>query len=133
METNHTENNIKNKDVQAKPFCHLWWENKETGVRTYAGIAFYNERFNEYRLKLDALGDKQPFYCRTEGFVDEAIRYRVEVVKRRQGQFWRRQKVGEGYSHAIETEGNILLEIPPYNSGHRLVMAFYSEEENEAV
>ena len=134
---NNIENNIQNKEVKASPFCRLWWEDKATRVRTHAGVAFYNERFDEYHLKPDSLfGDERQFFCRIESFINESIRYRVEIVKKKYGKFWRRQKIGEGYSNTAETNGDIYLEIPPYNAGYRLIIVLSDEQdggENEVA
>ena len=129
---NDMENSIETREFKASPVYRLWWEDKQTGVRTHAGVAFYNEQFDEYRLKPDALfGDERQFYCRIESSLDESIRYRVEVVKRKMGRFWRRQKIGEGYSHIEETGGDIYLEIPPYNTGYRLIIILNDEQDGE--
>ena len=63
---------------------YLWWENKASKIRNYAGIAFYNEQFGEYYLKTDVLfGNGNPLYCKIVGSTDDIIRYRVEVVKKK--------------------------------------------------
>ena len=135
---NKMEDKMENTKTKRSSAHRLWWEDKEAGVRSYAGVAFYNDRFDEYQLKLDSLlGERRPFYCKVESFINESIRYRVEVVQRKRGRFWRRQRIGEGYSHVEETDGDIYLEIPPYNHGYRLVLVLNDEldggEENEVA
>ena len=110
---------------------HLWWENKDSKVRTHAGVAFYNERFGEYRLKLDVLGNERQLYCKIIGSADGFIRYRMELVKRKDGIFWRRQRVGEGYSNIKEVGADVYIEIPPYDAGHFLVMTIDGEKDEQ--
>ena len=135
---NKMEGKMENTKTKRSSAHRLWWEDKEAGVRSYAGVAFYDELFGEYRLKPDSLfGDERQILCRAESFINESIRYRVEVVQKRSGKFWRRQKIGEGYSNVEETGGDIYLEIPPYNHGYRLVLILNDEldggEENEVA
>ena len=125
---------MENSYVKNSKAAYLWWEDKASGVRTHAGVAFYNEKFNEYRLIPDSLfGNKCQFYCKAIGAKDQGIRYRVEVVKTKRGNFWYRQKVGEGYSHVTNTNGEIHLEIPPYSSGSLLVIVLEREKDHEVV
>jgi hypothetical protein len=41
----------------------LWWLDKEKNKNLPAGVAFYDEKFGEYRLKLDIQPETQ-FYLR---------------------------------------------------------------------
>jgi hypothetical protein len=96
---------------------YLWWQSRETGRRLPAGIAFYDEKYNEYRLKIDyfqaILGDEaSPFYLKTVGKVDERVLYRAEAVVKRDGKFHSRRVVGEGYLSA-ETDGEVFIDFGP--------------------
>ena len=63
--------------------------------------------------------------------MQQSLRYRVEVVKKRGGRFWMRQQVGEGYSNRKKIGTDIYLEIPPYNAGHLLVITIAEEKDDE--
>jgi hypothetical protein len=103
---------------QKNEMYYLWWQSKDTGRRLPAGIAFFEEKFNEYRLKIDYLqailgGEKEcPFYLRTIGQIDGRTLYRAEAVVKRDGKFHSRRVVGEGYLSA-ETDGEVYVDFGP--------------------
>ena len=42
----------------------LYWKDDMTHKMYPAGVAFYDEKFGEYRLKLDALSDEKAYYLK---------------------------------------------------------------------
>ena len=111
-----TQANPKLNNRAAKPeTLRLWWLDGESS-RIPAGVAFYDDKFGEYRLKIDVLfGDERQFYLRPMEATGDQVNYRVEVVKKRDGKFFRRNKIGEGF-HDEKTGGDIFVKIPPFSS-----------------
>lgn len=104
---------MKQKKVQlTKPFL-LWWYDEKTNRNLPAGVAFYDEQFSEYRLKLDIHPDTQ-YYLKPTGVQDESVSYRAEVVIKKDGKFHQRKVIGQGTS-SKETSGDIFIEFGPYS------------------
>jgi hypothetical protein len=109
--------NSTKKLTEKAEIYQLWWMSRETGHRIHAGIAFYDDRYNEYRLKIDFLqalmGDEDArFYLRPVGKIDDRIYYRVETIVKKNGKFHARRLVGEGYS-STDTENEVYLDFGP--------------------
>lgn len=102
-------------DAQGSKPHSLWWENTRTNLRTYAGVAFYDDRFGEFRLRANVFDEGKQLYCRAIQSENEKVAYRVEIVKKKNGKFWKREKAGEGLL-SKETNGEIHLQVPPYES-----------------
>lgn len=115
---------MNNEQVkQVKPFL-LWWFDKQTNRNLPAGVAFYDEKFDEYRLKLDIHPDNQ-YYLKTSGSQNGIIQYRVEVVIKKDGKFHQRKIVGEGISSKA-TKGDVYIDLGPYSK--TLIMGSSNDE-----
>lgn len=90
----------------------LWWLDSKTGKNLPAGVAFHDEKFGEYRLKIDVLPEVQ-YYLRPISTEGESVYFRVEVVIKRDGKFHQRKSVGEGWSNK-ETKGDVFITLGPY-------------------
>lgn len=91
---------------------HLWWFDKEQERYLPAGVAFYEESYGEYRLKIDVHPENQ-YYLRPILSTESGTQYRVEVVIKKKGKFKDRKAVGEGYTNQ-STHGDIFINIGPY-------------------
>jgi hypothetical protein len=99
---------------------YLYWLDTFTGKRYRAGVAFFQELFNEYQLKLDVVTDGRPLYLKPSGSVDSRVNYRIEsVIKRRDGTFLRRVEIGLGYSDS-NTDNEVIMDLGPFS--RRLVL-----------
>jgi hypothetical protein len=106
---------------QARPLL-LWWYDKESNRNLSAGVAFYDEKFGEYRLKLDIHPDTQ-YYLKPSGSQDGEIKFRAEVAIKKGGKFHQRKVIGEGFS-SKETKGDVYIDFGPYS---KLVMGVNNE------
>ena len=107
-------NLIQNSFEQGKksqPF-RLCWTHEKGSIP--AGVAFYDENFGEYRLKID-IQPETIFYLKPISWEEERAQYRVEVVIKRGGVFRYRRQVGRGYSSKLENAESIVMEIGPYS------------------
>ena len=83
---------------------YLWWTNKNRTRSYFAGVAFYEEGFGEYRLKIDCYPDRKLYLkkYRTEG---DEIFFRVEENRKIERKD-RRFSVGDAFcdknSHEVE-------------------------------
>lgn len=94
MDTNKTET-----------FYLKWQDPRDQKLRD-AGVAFYNEEYGEYLLKVDEDQGKQLF-LKAVHQDEEKTYYRMEmVIKRANGKFLKRQAVGDGYCNK-QTSGDI--------------------------
>lgn len=103
---------MNQKQVHSKPLL-LWWFDQKTKKNLPAGVAFYDEKFGEYRLKLDIHPDTQ-YYLKPTASANESVHYRAEVVIKKDGKFHQRKVVGEGQSSS-ETHGDVFIEFGPYS------------------
>lgn len=77
----------------------LSWLDPRDGSRLPAGVSFYNHEFGEYLLKIDEEPLEKQYFLKPVESGEGKISYRMDlVIKRRDGKFLKRQKVGEGYS-----------------------------------
>lgn len=107
---------------QTKPLL-LWWFDKNTKRNIPAGVAFYDEKFAEYRLKLDIHPDTQ-YYLKATGSQGEEVQFRAEVVIKKDGKFHQRKVVGEGVA-SKNTNGDVYVDFGPYSK--TLVMGMSNE------
>ena len=109
-------NEVQNESKKSEKF-NLWWLDQCTDKRHYAGVAFYEEGYGEYRLKIDFLQGviegARPIYLRMLGVVDERILYRAEVVVKNNGKYAGRLPIGDGYS-SKDTGGDVLVDLGPF-------------------
>ena len=90
----------------------LWWFDREEKKYLAAGVAFYDDKYGEYRLKID-INPETCYYLRPIASVEGKRLYRAEVVIKSNGKFKFRRTVGEGYSNDL-TDGNIIVRFGPY-------------------
>ena len=100
------------KAIKRIQTLYLWWFDKEEKRYFHAGVAFYDEQYGEYRLKIDIHPENQ-YYLRPILSTGHEIRYRVEVVIKKGGKFKDRKTIGEGYSNEF-TQGDIFMNLGPY-------------------
>ena len=103
----------------------LWWMDPTTGKNMPAGVAFHDDKYGEFRLKIDALADTQ-YFLRPITTQDNQIYYRVEVVLKKEGKFYQRRSVGEGWK-TPETNGDVFINIGPYSKF--LILGLKSHEQ----
>ena len=92
----------------------LLWIDKQTGQRFPAGAAFFHEDKGEYRLKVDALSDDKMVFLRPVNSENGEVKYRVEVVLKKDGKFLRHAPIGVGHS-SPQTGRYIFMDLGPYS------------------
>ena len=90
----------------------LWWISPLNEKRQYAGVAFFDETYGEYRLRLDYEPETQ-LYLRPIGLINDKQLFKVEIVRKRNGKFFKRFPVGEGVL-GKDTDGEVHMELGPY-------------------
>ncbi|MCB0308580.1 MAG: hypothetical protein KDD48_04355 [Bdellovibrionales bacterium] len=88
----------------------LRWRDKDGSGETDAGVAFYEDNFNEYRLKVDMFPQSRRFYVKPVSVENGNVNYRVEMIDRKQN--GKRKTVGTG---SPTFTGSIRMSIPPYS------------------
>ena len=111
MITNKIHGGLDMRNEQSQTF-QLWWFDKEEKRHFPAGVAFYEEPYGEYRLKIDIHPNSQ-YYLKAISSIGSKASYQVDVVLKRNGKFKGRRPVGEGYSNEL-TKGDIIMNLGPY-------------------
>ncbi len=93
---------------------NLYWIDKETGKQFPAGVAFYHEEKGDYRLKIDAMPDDKLVYLKPTDAKEKDVKYRVDVVLRKNGEFSRKSLIGTGYS-GTNTGKFIFMDLGPFS------------------
>ena len=107
------------KENKKETFYLGWLDPRDKRIRD-AGVAFFDEEYAEYFLKIDEDQGKS-FYLKAIGSSDNKTNYRMEqVLKRKDGTFLKRQCVGDGYS-CQTTDGNIHIQ---YGSKYATLVMF---------
>lgn len=88
----------------------LFWMNPVTGKRLSAGKAFYDEKFAEYRLKIDEACEDKQYYLKPIGLSNDEVQYRLEQVIKKGGKFHHREEKGDGYS-SDATGGEVFIDF----------------------
>ena len=83
---------------------YLSWFDPDKKQYSSAGVAFYDEKYGEYELRIDSLQGK--YFLKAIGTNNNKIQYRVEIFKNH------RYPVGQGTTK----DGDIFMDIPPYNT-----------------
>lgn len=87
----------------------LGWQDPRTKNTTCAGVAFFNQQYGDYLLKIDEEPKEKQYFLRPFAAEDDKVVYRVElVIKKADGKFLKRQKVGEGYS-GLDNDKNVYI------------------------
>lgn len=86
--------------MQHKSETHtLGWLDPRDNSIVYAGVGFYNPTYGEYLLKIDEEPSDKQYFLKPCACEDKHTNYRMElVIKRKDGSFLKRQRVGTGYS-----------------------------------
>lgn len=117
MEKSMTMIGAKGGEMTKAEKHYLWWLDRATGNRTMAGVAFFEEKYNEYRLKIDfltAINDGPGgFYLRVIGAIEDRVLYRAEAVRKVGGKFAGRFPIGDGYS-SPEAGGEVHIQLGPF-------------------
>lgn len=105
------------KTEKAEKF-YLWWKDRNSDHRLPAGVAFYEEKYGEYRLKIDflqALQDKKDhqFYLKPIGSVENRLLFRAEAVLKKDGKYAGRRTIGEGVC-SKETNNEVYVDFGPF-------------------
>ena len=112
------------KDVKKTQTLQLWWFDKEDKRYFPAGVAFHDEKFGEYRLKIDMHPENQ-YYLRPVSSTGHEVHYRVEIVIKKNGKFKRRKTIGYGQSNEL-TQGDVFMELGPHKRS--LVLGGHNDE-----
>ena len=99
-----------NKKIEpAKPLS-LYWLNVRNNKQEKAGVAFYQEKYGEYFLRIDKEPDEKRYYLKATDSSQDRINFRMDqVLKKPDGTFRKRQQVGRGYKTHL-TEGLVLIQ-----------------------
>jgi len=98
---------MKKKRVETN---YLYWINPQTKKRYPAGVAFFEEKYGEYRLKLDIYRGKR-VYLKPIGSNNGQVNYRLEEAQNRRGKFIR-VEMGRGLSQEGKPE-TVFVEVSP--------------------
>lgn len=105
-----------------KEILRLWWSS-ECGKYNPAGVAFFDEKFGEYRLKID-MHPETAYYLRPIMATDSKSFYRVESVIKSEGKFKGRRPVGDGW----DSGNDIFINLWPYERSLLLKEGEFYEE-----
>ncbi|MGE4107368.1 MAG: hypothetical protein AB7F66_09155 [Bacteriovoracia bacterium] len=108
----------------------LFWMNPVTGKRLHAGKAFYDEKFCEYRLKIDEASEEKQYYLKPIGLINDELRYRLEQVIKKGGKFHHREEKGDGKS-SDATGGEVYIDFG--SSMKVLVLSFNPHSKRKDV
>ena len=85
----------------------LGWLDPRDETILPAGVAFYNEEYGEFFLKIDEEPFEKQYFLKPYTSNEDKVKYHVElVIKNKGGKFLKRQKVGYGVKDA-NTEGRV--------------------------
>lgn len=91
---------------------YLSWIHPQTSKRINAGVAFYDEKYCEFRVKIDSLVGRK-LYLKAIKTDNESVIYRIdEVVKIKDKNV--RISQGWGLRDSDKTMGHIHFEIAPH-------------------
>ena len=108
---------MKNKKL------HLYWLDDVNSDQYSAGVAFREEEYGEYRLKIDSWPERR-LYLKAVKTDNERIDYRVEEVIKIKSEFIR-ISIGFGYGDK-GTNHNVIIHIAPHLR-ERLILSFEEE------
>jgi hypothetical protein len=97
-----------------KPLTHyISWIDPQTKKTYNAGVAFYEEEYAEYRLKIDDLGNRK-LYIKAIESTNDQVTYRIDEVVEVKGKKFR-TLAGEGFSNK-DTKGDVIFQVKPFFS-----------------
>jgi hypothetical protein len=95
--------------------CHrLYWLCGQSGRRYPAGVAFYNELKNDYRLCVDTFCENKVVFLKPISMTDGVINFRVESAVRKNGAVLHRAEIGIGHA-SVDDAFPIYMDIGPYD------------------
>lgn len=100
-----------NKTVKSERF-YLYWKDESTQKQISAGVAFFQEEYGEYRLKVDVMQGAQIFLRPVKNNNGSTF-YRVELAIKKNDKFSHRSAIGSGIS-SERTQNDVEMEIGPY-------------------
>jgi hypothetical protein len=114
LNENSSNNNLVEKKSEV---ISLWWMDQKTNTRQKAGVAFYEDKYGEYRLKIDFISAMQDrpshIYLKAVGSENNKVLYRAEALVKKNSREVARFSVGEGYS-SKETYNEIFVNLGPF-------------------
>lgn len=90
---------------------NLLWMDPQTGEKYHAGVAFFENRFGEYRMILDA--PRTVLYLKPKSSENDRIDYAICAPIEKNGRYVGRVQVGSGYCDE-GTNGQIFMKIGRY-------------------
>lgn len=106
-----SENKIEQKQKSER--LNLYWLCGQTGRKHPAGVAFFNEEQNDYRLKIDVMPEDKTLFLKAISSSDDVTYYRVEAAVKKAGRVVHRAEVGSGY--AKKEDSTIYMDIGPFS------------------
>lgn len=110
---------------------YLWWLDPATGKRYKAGVAFYEEGYGDYHLKIDRMVRNRfddQYYLRASGGDETKVRYVMEkVIKDPVGNFKKKLEQCEAYFDP-STQDELIMTVPPFYM--KLVVPINEKKEN---
>lgn len=103
----------------------LFWHDKETKERINAGVAFYEKKYGEYRLKIDVLPSIR-YYLKPIQTDKDKTRFEIEVALKKGQKFFGRRIIGYGQS-SDSKKNEVWMNFGPFT--RVLVLALSSKEE----
>ena len=103
----------KIEHTQKSERLNLYWLCGQTGRKQPAGVAFFNEEQNDYRLKIDVMPEDKTLFLKATSMSDDVTYYRVEAAVRKAGRVVHRTEVGSGY--AKKDDSTIYMDIGPFS------------------
>ena len=107
LELNHGDYFESKKNEKRRPNL----DGHKYGEKFHAGVAFFEERFGEYRMILDA--PRTVLYLRPQKSENDRITYTVHAPIEKNGKFAARVQIGHGYSDE-GTNGQVYMKIGRY-------------------
>lgn len=101
-----------------------WLDPRDSSV-VHAGVSFYNSSYGEYLLKIDEEPSEKQYFLKPYNSDGERTSYRMElVIKRRDGRFLKRQRVGTGYN---DSNGRVFIN---YGSKFKTLVLYLKGEQS---
>ena len=111
---------------------HLWWQNKQTNKRFYAGTAYYHERIGDFSLNIHLLetgsvGKRDELFLRPVQASSDQIRFRLEKTVYRDGRRFH-SFLGDAFQNKT-TNGDIHISIEPFTDEVKILVLTLTTKE----
>lgn len=103
----------QNQELKKSERLNLYWLCSQTGRKHPAGVAFFNEEQNDYRLKIDVMPEDKTLFLKAISSSDNVTYYRIEAAVKKAGRVVHRAEVGSGY--AKKDDSTIYMDIGPFS------------------